>query len=200
MTKAYRVAVPDDPRQWDNLGTMVCIHPRYLLGDLPVSSRYLNADGRRWAKHNITDVDELKELVRQKHVIAMPLYLYDHSGLSISTSREYPFNCPWDAGQVGYIYVTKATVRDWFSVKKVTVSVLKQVYGCLQDEVLEYNDYLTSRVEEYDVEEEELRERVEVEGLPVQLPLLPDTPPTWEGRETVELDKDGFVVGTNPYR
>jgi len=30
------------------------------------------------------------------------LYLYDHSGITISTS---PFSCPWDSGCIGFIYV-----------------------------------------------------------------------------------------------
>lgn len=24
---------PNDPREWDNLGTMICAHRRYILGD-----------------------------------------------------------------------------------------------------------------------------------------------------------------------
>jgi hypothetical protein len=32
------------------------------------------------------------------------LYLYDHSGITISTS---PFSCGWDSGQVGFIYLTR---------------------------------------------------------------------------------------------
>ena len=38
-----------------------------------------------------------------KYVI-LPLYLYDHSGITMSTSV---FSCPWDSGQVGWIYAEK---------------------------------------------------------------------------------------------
>lgn len=42
---------------------------------------------------------------REKEEVAycLPLYLYDHSGLTISHGS---FSCPWDSGQVGWHYVT----------------------------------------------------------------------------------------------
>lgn len=36
-------------------------------------------------------------------VAMLPLFLYDHSGITMSTG---PFHCPWDSGQVGFIYMT----------------------------------------------------------------------------------------------
>lgn len=39
-----------------------------------------------------------------RYYIWLPLYLYDHSGISISTGS---FSCPWDSGQVGFIYVAR---------------------------------------------------------------------------------------------
>jgi len=33
----------------------------------------------------------------------LPLYLHDHSGLTVNTS---PFSCSWDSGQVGWVFVT----------------------------------------------------------------------------------------------
>jgi hypothetical protein len=40
----------------------------------------------------------------EENVCILPVYMYDHSGITISTG---PFSCPWDSGQVGIIYVTK---------------------------------------------------------------------------------------------
>lgn len=39
-------------------------------------------------------------------VVILPLYLFDHSGLTMNTTG---FSCPWDSGQVGWIYMTKQT-------------------------------------------------------------------------------------------
>jgi len=43
-----------------------------------------------------------------KYVI-LPLYLYDHGGITMSTGA---FSCPWDSGQVGWIYAPKKTFID----------------------------------------------------------------------------------------
>lgn len=52
-------------------------------------------------------IDDLKELLaEQKDIILLPLYLYDHSGLSMSTGSFVgrAVHAEWDSGQVGYIY------------------------------------------------------------------------------------------------
>ena len=43
----------------------------------------------------------------------LPLWLYDHSGITMSCgSRGYPYNDPWDSGQVGWIIAFKDRVID----------------------------------------------------------------------------------------
>lgn len=91
----------ESPREWDNLGTMVCWHSRYNLGD----------------KHNYIDSDDFKEEINDSNSIILPLYLYDHSGITISTG---PFSCSWDSGQVGYIYVTFEKIKEEYSVTEIT--------------------------------------------------------------------------------
>ena len=122
----YSDESPESPREWDNLGTMVCFHNRYNLGD----------------KHNM-DIEELKELAQRKCVIALPLYLYDHSGLTMRTT---PFSCPWDSGQVGYIYVTKEKVLKEFNRKRVNKPLRQRVEALLKCEIETYDLYLTGQV------------------------------------------------------
>lgn len=83
-------------------GTMACFHRRYELGD---KGHGLNAD-------HFEGWDEIREfiLTELKAIICLPLYLYDHSGLTISTK---PFSCGWDSGQVGFIYVTPAQAKEY---------------------------------------------------------------------------------------
>jgi hypothetical protein len=106
------------PREWGNLGTMVCWHRRYNLGD-------------EQPKCDPTEYqDDLP-----KGTIQLPLHLYDHSGITMSTSG---FSCPWDSGQVGFIYVTPERIIEEYgddsdeSRAKAT-SVLEgevKVYDC----------------------------------------------------------------------
>jgi hypothetical protein len=91
---------PESPRTWDNLGTMVCFHKRYELGD---KTDYRTEDYDSW--------EELKEgiIKNEGEVVILPLYLYDHSGITISTSS---FDCRWDSGCVGFICVSKDKIRE----------------------------------------------------------------------------------------
>lgn len=125
---------PESPRTWDNLGTMVCFHKRYDLGD---KTDYRSEDYDSWG--------ELKQGIidNEGEVFMLPLYLYDHSGITMSTR---PFNCNWDSGQVGYIFVSKN------KVKKEGIDETK-VLDYLKGEVETYDQYLTGDVWGYRIYE-----------------------------------------------
>lgn len=124
----------DSPRDWDNLGTMVCFHRNYQLGN----------------KHKFnTPEDFLSEIDNNNHVI-LPLYLYDHSGITISTT---PFSCPWDSGQVGWIYVSKEKIRQEGYGQKVTKKIIEKIKDILKAEIKTYDQYLTGEVFSFIVEE-----------------------------------------------
>lgn len=113
----------EDPRNWDNVCTMACFCRRYGLGD---KHNYDNADEFfEYILHNICcmEYEVFEELsTREKYKLACEsdkiyikeLNLYDHSGLTISTSCDYPYNDYWDAGCVGWIYVSKErAMEEW---------------------------------------------------------------------------------------
>jgi len=67
------------------------------------------------------------------YAVWLPLWLYDHSGLSMSCGeRVYPYNDSWDSGQVGWIIMTKAT-----ALKELT-EVVKDRNGVPEKELREY--------------------------------------------------------------
>jgi len=125
---------PESPRTWDNLGTMVCFHKRYELGD---KTDYRTEDYDSW--------DELKEgiIKNEGEVVILPLYLYDHSGITISTS---PFGCNFDSRRIGFIFVSK------YKIKKEGIDETK-VEEYLKGEVETYDQYLTGDVWGYKVYE-----------------------------------------------
>jgi hypothetical protein len=126
---------PMNPRtEWDNLGTMICFHKGYNLGD---KTEYKSSDYESW--------EELKDAIieNEGEVIILPLYLYDHSGITISTS---PFSCRWDSGQIGYIFVSKD------KIKKEGMDETK-VEEYLKGEVTTYDQYLTGEVYRYAIYE-----------------------------------------------
>jgi hypothetical protein len=125
----------ESPRQWDNLGEMVCFHRRYSLGD----------------KHTFRSPEEVEEFLSKTPHVALPLYLYDHSGITMSTS---PFSCPWDSGRVGIIYVTLAQLRTEYNVKRITKTVREKAIKVLQSEVEEYDRFIRGEVYRYEILDE----------------------------------------------
>ena len=122
-------------KEWDNLGHMVCFHKQYTLGD----KTDLNSDNfNGWEEIAGYLVKELKA------VIIYPLYLYDHSGITIKIGDFYNCGLPqgharFDSGQVGFIYVTKEDLKR----EKLTKARAKKV---LQGEIEEYDKYLRGEV------------------------------------------------------
>ncbi|HDL90263.1 MAG TPA: hypothetical protein ENG14_05110 [Thermodesulforhabdus norvegica] len=112
-----------------NLGTMICFHNRYKLGD---KHTYDHTDYSGW--------DEMYNALSEEYdALVVPLYMHDHSFISLSLS---PFSCPWDSGQLGFICVSKRRIRDWFGVSRVTKKVLNRATSCIMDEVREYEAFI----------------------------------------------------------
>ena len=89
----------ENPRvAFDNLTTFAFFHKRYSLGDkVEIKSK----DYPGWK--------EMKADIRRRYKprYITPVYMYDHSGLVLSTS---PFSCPWDSGQVGFMWITNPNI------------------------------------------------------------------------------------------
>jgi hypothetical protein len=122
----------DSPRDWDNFGTMVCFHNRYDLGD---KTNFSTDMFDSWAELERLLIEE-----ENAHTV-LPIYMYDHSGITISSS---PFGCRWDSGQVGFIYVTRDKVID----EKITDA---SVIDFLRCEIETYDKYLRGEVYQYRV-------------------------------------------------
>jgi len=148
--KIFHDTDPISPRDWDNLGTLICGHTRYNLGD---SHEFSDAREFLLDLCSISEISDLSEdqLVRraEKHAVMLPVYLYDHSGLAMNTTG---FHCPWDSGQFGYIYSTLETIREEYDVRRVTAALREKIAQVLKQEVDTYGDYLSGNVYGYVVE------------------------------------------------
>lgn len=198
------------PREWDNLGRMICFHSRYTLGDkhsysspidflrdayahaisdngkalvrylqsgdahdarleynrsthkwdlyepyclqaltgrsesswvvtrsAPISQ--LRADGWFWDNmlESLTEGDLVELLNALPDCVLLPLYLYDHSGITMNTSG---FSCPWDSGQVGWIFADGTAIRkEYGNANRKSVAEATKV---LEDEVSVYDDFI----------------------------------------------------------
>jgi len=64
------------------------------------------------------------------------------------------FQCPWDSGQIGFIYVTTAKVREEYSAKRVSPQMRTKVADYLRQEVQTFSDYVSGAVYGYVVEKD----------------------------------------------
>lgn len=109
---------PEDPRDWDNVCTMVCWHRNRNLGDKHI---YDNADeffdyvlhdicGMKYEDFEYLPTREKYQLASESDKIYIKeLNAYEHGNITVSTSNGYPYNDRWDAGCVGFVYITKET-------------------------------------------------------------------------------------------
>lgn len=77
---------------------------------------------------------EFEDYCEENEVIRLPLYMLDHSGITVSTG---PYSCPWDSGQIGWVYMDKADAAEFGdpetalrnAVKALDMYVTGSVYG-----------------------------------------------------------------------
>jgi len=152
--KGFTVEIDADecpsPREWDNLSTMVCFHSRYNLGDK--NHGYNSKDFTGW--------EALQTQIEKDHrpVVILPLYMFDHSGITISTSSEM-FRAQdshgWDWGQIGFVFVSREKTpllcRSLLSLKEygakiITPKIRELAEQVLLSEVETYDQYLRGDV------------------------------------------------------
>jgi hypothetical protein len=109
---------------------MICFHRRDNLGD----------------KHKYTGPEDFDF---SKTDIVLPLFLYDHSGITMNTTG---FSCPWDSGQVGVIVARAAKIKAEFgNLKKETK---EHVITILKSEVSTYDQFLRGDIYGFVLEDE----------------------------------------------
>lgn len=135
--KGYTVEIwldedAENPREWDNLVKMVCFHKRYALGD----------------QHHSSPEDFREFVRREKPVVVLPLYLYDHSVLSISTKSFMGRvrHAEWDSGQVGWAYISKEDALKEYEVKRISKKIRAELRAVLESEVEVYDQFLQGEV------------------------------------------------------
>jgi hypothetical protein len=128
---------PMNPRtDFDNLATIVCVnHRRYNLGDVQTS--------------------EISEYLQEQNIaVCLPVYMYEHGNIALSTGNQYPFNDLWDSGCIGAIFVTRETVLKEYGWKKITPERKAKLVQYLKNEVGCYSDYLSGNVYGYEITDE----------------------------------------------
>jgi hypothetical protein len=113
---------PINPAKEDDgwITTIVCFHRRY---DFSTTDEFKG------------DRERFQEFMEEHPEITFyPLYMYDHSGITISLS---PFGCRWDSGQVGWVYADPDRVKENFDI--IGKDKLREI---IESEIEVYDKYL----------------------------------------------------------
>jgi hypothetical protein len=145
--KIYHDDDPASPREDDNLGRMVCWHRRARLGDEQLQGRF-------------NSLEQIEQCLREKRdaVVVLPIYIYQHGAITLTARYEVYLTYPdkqWDAGQVGFIYVTDQDLRKEYGVTEITQEIRDKAAEVLRGEVDVYDQYLTGDVWGYVIEDQD---------------------------------------------
>jgi hypothetical protein len=153
--KGYTIKIeqeeyPCNPREeFDNLGTLICFHKRYNLSDgkhLSDGTKLKSADFNGWDAM-IAHVDKV-----EGGIISLPVYMYDHSGITINTTGfNHCDSQQWDWGQLGFIYISKKRAREEYSWKVLNKARIAKLKEYLEGEIETYDAYLTGNVYRYTI-------------------------------------------------
>lgn len=131
--------LPFDPLDAEDMVQVYCWHHSYELG----------------MKHDWEEpqdfVDYIHENIGSDNVCILPLILYDHSGLSISTTTDWPFNDRWDAMRVGWAFVTK---QHMLSEGYSEDNWRKEGYKLIKDVIKDYDTYLRGDIWWYSLQKQ----------------------------------------------
>jgi len=131
---------PQDPREDENVTVMACFSKRHNLGDK--DHGYDANDYANWEQMS-------EAIIKQENVAAiLPVYMYDHGGITIRTT---PFDCQWDSGQLGFIWITRKSVSANLGWKRITKKRVKELEATLVQDVATYDSYLTGEVYGYTI-------------------------------------------------
>jgi len=144
----------ETPRDWDNLCNMYIWHRDYSLGD-STNGKDLWDILYDLMETYLPEVDaddmsenEMRLALPKDKIKIYPIYLYDHSGITISISGEYPYNDRWDGGISGFIIAERETIEeagcDWNNVYEIAKAevdnydmyLVGDVYGYIEDKYL----------------------------------------------------------------
>ncbi len=115
------------------------------------SPREYITDSKFWTWHrrySSPDKHDRSEPMYQlpPDTIGIKVWMYDHSGVTYAAADHNPFHCPWDSGQVGWIFISRADARKRLGVKRLTKKHVDQIRTQLIQEVEVYSMWASGEV------------------------------------------------------
>ena len=145
--KGYNIDIHQDddasnPREeFDQVTSIVAFHRNY------------NFDKHDYRTEDYNTPEEMKaDIVKNENaVLIKDLFMYEHSGIMLKTSA---FDCQWDSGQLGVIYISADKAKEMISIRdisNISDEEMESLDKVLEGEVELFNQYLSGQVYGYTV-------------------------------------------------
>ena len=142
----------ETPRNWSNLSKMIFTGSYKHLGDKHEVDFDEEFDSRQ------DFIGRGEEIVR-KHfkdvAVCYAVYMYKHSGESISIYYSGQYTCRWDSGTIGFVIVTKEDIRKEYNIKRVTQKYVDKCENIVRGEIKTLDQYISGEVYGYVVEDKD---------------------------------------------
>ena len=101
------------------------------------------------------ELDDLMRDIKSGELLAFPVYCYEHGGVAFNLSG---FHCPWDSGQIGFMYASKLGIYNDYDVKRISPKLKEKLRKNAEAELQELEDYVMGNTFLYELykDEEEL--------------------------------------------
>ena len=124
----YAGGEAENPRDWRyEASTLACYHKRYQLGD--------------WQKR--LDMEDTQAICAKSTTVSLPVFMMDHSGLTISSQPFRGEIARWDSGQLGRIYMEQEAWQREYGWKRLTQARREKIEQRLQAELDEWGGYVS---------------------------------------------------------
>ena len=118
LNRKYRVEILQDDCScmgWDDLGDH--------LGTIYSNHRRWNPDN-----HKVEEILDDENRPDSENYVYVPIWMYEHSGITIKACGSNPYSCPWDSGCAGLIAVSKDKIlKEYGSLDEETIKKAKDV-------------------------------------------------------------------------
>lgn len=124
------------PRKDDdgNVASFFFLTQNFRLDELDID----NSEAESW--------EDVEKLIKSKYgsdiALIKPVYMYKHSGVSLSYSK----TCPFDSGKIGYSVLLKSKIRELHNIKNVTKKYIEKEEKMMDSELSLYSDWLNGDV------------------------------------------------------
>ena len=142
----YDESCEESPREWDNICVFHCHHFDYNLGD----KNYSRSEQDEY-------LEEVREAERNGDIV-LPLYIYEHSGITISLGSFYgklsQGHAEFDSGRLGFVQIPRKKMIEEFGKKIFTKKLKERALEIAENEVTELDCYLRGEVYGYVIDED----------------------------------------------